>query len=96
MPTGKLVWERERIGNDGLGGGLMSTAGGLLFSGEWNGQFVAMDAKTGKILWHFNTGQHINAQPITYSVDGKEYVSLAAGGDVLSFGLFEPGKAATK
>jgi outer membrane protein assembly factor BamB len=55
-----------------------------------------VDAKTGKILWHFNTGQHINAQPITYSVDGKEYVSLAAGGDVLSFGLFEPGKAATK
>jgi outer membrane protein assembly factor BamB len=96
MPTGKLVWEQERIGNDFWGGGVMSTAGGLLFSGEWNGQFVAMDAKTGKILWHFNTGQHINAQPITYSVDGEEYVSLAAGGDVFSFGLFEPGKTAAK
>jgi alcohol dehydrogenase (cytochrome c) len=96
MPTGKLIWEQERIGNDFWGGGVMSTAGGLLFSGEWNGQFVAMDAKTGKILWHFNTGQHINAQPITYSVDGEEYVSLAAGGDVFSFGLFEPGKTAAK
>jgi alcohol dehydrogenase (cytochrome c) len=96
METGKLVWEQERVKNNGLGGGLMSTAGGLLFSGELNGQFVAMDAKTGKVLWHFNTGQQINAQPITYGIDGKEYVSLTSGGDVFSFALFEDGKTATK
>jgi outer membrane protein assembly factor BamB len=89
MPTGKLVWEQERIGNNALGGGLLSTAGGLIFSGELDGEFLAMDAKTGKVLWHFNTGQQINAQPITYGIDGKEYVSLTSGGDVFSFGLFE-------
>ncbi|MEO8735654.1 MAG: PQQ-dependent dehydrogenase, methanol/ethanol family [Edaphobacter sp.] len=93
MTTGKIVWEQERVGSNGLGGGLLSTAGGLLFSGELDGEFVAMEAKTGKVLWHFNTGQQINAQPITYGIDGKEYVSLTSGGDVFSFGLFEPQKA---
>jgi outer membrane protein assembly factor BamB len=96
MPTGKLGWEQERMGNDGLGGGVMSTAGGLLFSGEGNAQFVAMDAKTGKILWHFNAGRHISAPPITHGSDGKEFVPLAAGGDVFSFGLVESSKAASK
>jgi alcohol dehydrogenase (cytochrome c) len=79
----------ESVGSTGFGGGLLSTAGGLLFSAELNGEFVAYDSKTGRTLWHFYTGQPISAQPITYTVDSKQYVGIAAGGDIMSFGLFE-------
>ncbi|MCU1262021.1 MAG: hypothetical protein JWO80_4906, partial [Bryobacterales bacterium] len=77
------------------GGGLLSTAGGLLFSGELNGEFVALDARNGKPLWHFYTGQQITAQPVTYSVNSKQYVAIATASDIVSFGLFEP-KGITK
>ncbi|MEJ7606247.1 MAG: PQQ-dependent dehydrogenase, methanol/ethanol family [Bryobacteraceae bacterium] len=96
LTTGKLKWESERIGSTGFGGGLLSTAGGLIFSGEAGGQFVALDAKTGKTVWHFNTGQSITSQPITYSIQGKQRVALTAGADVISFGLFESGKDAAR
>ena len=89
LTTGKLKWEQERIGSTGFGGGLLSTAGGLLFSGELNGEFVALEAKTGKALWHFYTGQRITASPITYSVTGKQFVTIAAGSDIMSFGLLK-------
>ena len=89
LTTGKLKWESERVGSTSFGGGLLSTAGGLIFSGEVNGQFVALDAKTGKTVWHFNTGQPITAQPVTYTVAGKQDVAIAAGGDVIAFGLLE-------
>jgi alcohol dehydrogenase (cytochrome c) len=96
LTTGKLVWEQERVGNIGLGGGLLSTKTGLIFSGELNGQFVAFDAKTGKSLWHFNTGEGINAQPMTYMVDGKQYVAVATNTTVFSFALLNSEKVATK
>jgi alcohol dehydrogenase (cytochrome c) len=86
--TGKLRWESERFGNIGFGGGLLSTAGGLVFSGEEGGQLVALDAKTGKTVWHFNTGQRITASPMTYSVNGKQYVALCTASDVIGFALF--------
>ena len=88
--TGKLVWEQERIGSTGLGGGLMSTEGGVIFSGELSGEFVAYESKTGKILWHFNTGQPITAQPVTYELKGKEYIAIATASDIVSFSLFQP------
>ena len=53
------------------GPGLMSTAGGVVFSPEEFGQFTALDSKTGKVLWHFNTGDVITASPISYSVNGS-------------------------
>ena len=59
-----------------MGPGLMSTAGGVVFSPEEFGQFTALDSKTGKVLWHFNTGDVITASPISYSVDGKQYVAI--------------------
>ncbi len=96
LTTGKLRWESERIGSTGFGGGLLSTAGGLLFSGELNGEFVAMDAKTGKAIWHFYTGQQITSQPVTYGVNGKQYVAITSASDVLSFGLFESKKPGAK
>jgi alcohol dehydrogenase (cytochrome c) len=96
LTTGRRVWEQQRIGNGGLGGGLLSTKGGVLFSGELNGEFVALDAKTGKPVWHFNTGEGINAQPMTYMVDGKQYVAIATNTTVFGFALFEREKVASK
>ncbi len=93
LTTGKQVWEQERVGSAGLGGGLLSTAGGVVFSGELNGEFVALNAKTGVPVWHFNTGQPINSQPITYMVDGVQYVALTTNSDILGFALFQPEKA---
>ncbi|HEV2276113.1 MAG TPA: PQQ-dependent dehydrogenase, methanol/ethanol family [Acidobacteriaceae bacterium] len=90
LTSGKQVWEQGRVGSMGLGGGLLSTAGGVIFSGELDGEFVALDAKTGRPVWHFNTGQPINAQPITYSVHGTQFVAIAAGSDVFGFTLFQP------
>jgi len=96
LTTGKLRWEQERIGSNGFGGGLLSTAGGLIFSGELNGEFLALEAKTGKILWHFNTGQQITAQPVTYTVQGQQYVTIAAGADIIAFALFDRAAGAGK
>jgi alcohol dehydrogenase (cytochrome c) len=50
---------------------------------------MAFNAGTGELLWHFNTGQTVTASPITYTFNGKQYVSVAAGSDVLAFRLFE-------
>src|SRR6266536_2768841 len=62
-------------------GGSMTTAGGLVFAGEGNGNFDAYDAKTGDRLWQFQTGAGANAPPVTYEVDGQQYVAVAAGGN---------------
>lgn len=92
LTTGKQMWETERVGSTNLGGGLTATKGGVIFSGESAGEFVALDPKTGKVLWHYNTGQEINAQPMTYMADGKQYVAIEANSDVFGFALFEPEK----
>ena len=62
-------------------GGTMTTAGGLVFTGEGNGNFNALDAKTGQRLWQFQTGAGVNAPPVTYEVGGNQYVAVAAGGN---------------
>jgi glucose dehydrogenase len=73
----KKVWGNK---NDLLYlGGALSTAGGLVFHGDLKGWFYALDAKTGKTLWKFNTGSGISAAPITYTVDGKQYVAVVSG-----------------
>jgi len=87
IQTGKTVWEISDVGGGILGSGLMATAGGLVFYGDGNGAFIAADAKTGKLLWHFNTGQNWKAGPMTYTVDGNQYVGVAAGTSILAFGL---------
>ncbi len=61
------------------GGGLLTTAGGLAFHGDLKGWFHALDAKTGKSLWKFNTGSGITAAPMTYVLDGKQYVAVVSG-----------------
>ncbi len=79
----------DRLGG-ACGAGRFSTAGGVIFSSDDDGHLVALDAKSGKNLWHFNLGEMLTASPITYSVDGRQYVAIASATAVYSFGLFEP------
>jgi alcohol dehydrogenase (cytochrome c) len=87
IQTGKIAWETPDIGGGILASGLMSTAGGLIFYGDGNGAFIAADAKNGKLLWHFNTGQGFKGGPMTYTAEGSQYIGLAAGSTILAFGL---------
>jgi alcohol dehydrogenase (cytochrome c) len=72
-------------------GGTMSTSGGLIFSGDEDGYFMAFDAKSGKNLWRINTGSAIKTAPITYMVNGRQYVTMPSGGAVLTFALPKTG-----
>ena len=67
--------------------GVLSTAGGLLFTGEAEGNFVAIDATTGSPLWHFQMGGAVYASPMAFAVDGKQYIAIAAGSALYAFGL---------
>ena len=78
--TGKIRWQVQTP--QPMIGGIMATAGGLVFTGEGNGWFRAYDAKDGKVLWSFQAGAGVNAPPSSYTVDGKQYVVVAAGGNV--------------
>jgi len=83
--TGKLVWEWKH--NSPSWSGVLSTAGGIVFTGDAEGNFIALDAKNGKALWHFQCGASLVAGPMTYAVDGKQYVAVAAGSTLFAFGL---------
>ncbi|HUO16605.1 MAG TPA: PQQ-dependent dehydrogenase, methanol/ethanol family [Verrucomicrobiae bacterium] len=67
--------------------GVLSTAGGLVFSGDAEGNFIAFDATSLKPLWHFQMGGAVYAAPMAFAVDGKEYVAIAAGSAIYTFGL---------
>jgi alcohol dehydrogenase (cytochrome c) len=87
VSTGKLVWDYPQIGSRRYGAGLLSTAGGIVFAGDDQGFLTGLDAKTGKPLWHFNTGSQISASPMAYSINGREYIALMSGSNVIAFGL---------
>ena len=87
LETNSLGWKYPQTGRGHSSGGTMTTAGGLLFFGDDAGSFEAVDAQSGKPLWHFNTGQEISASPMAYAVDGKQYVAIAAGSDIFAFAL---------
>jgi alcohol dehydrogenase (cytochrome c) len=88
--TGEKRWEHPMPGPATMWAGTVSTAGSLVFSGDDDGNLVALDAGTGEDLWHFNTGHTLFASPMTFLVDGKQYVTIAAESDIVTFGLFEP------
>ncbi len=88
--TAELRWEYPMPGPADSWTGTVSTAGGVVFAGDDDGHLVALDARAGKDLWHFSLGQLITASPMTYAVDGKQHVAIAAATDVFAFGLFEP------
>ncbi|HXV08697.1 MAG TPA: PQQ-binding-like beta-propeller repeat protein [Burkholderiales bacterium] len=79
IDTGKVVWNADT--EQPLMGGVLATAGGLVFTGEGNGQFNAYDARNGKKLWTFQCGAGVNAPPVSYMVGGKQYIAVAAGGN---------------
>ena len=85
--TGKLAWQYPQTGLGNSWSGTMTTAGGLVFFGNDAEGFEAVDAQTGKSLWHFNTGQSMHASPMSYAVNGKQYVAIASGSDVFTFAL---------
>jgi alcohol dehydrogenase (cytochrome c) len=87
VSDGKVVWRYPQVGRGDSWGGTLATAGGLVFFGDDSGSLEAVDAQAGHALWHFNTGQTMHASPMSYMVDGVQYVAVAAGSDLFSFSL---------
>jgi alcohol dehydrogenase (cytochrome c) len=82
--TGKAEWKIPVIGTV-ISAGMLATDGGLLFTGRMNGEFIALDSANGQTLWSFKTGSGINAPPITYTHQGRQYVAVLSGvGGVLN------------
>ena len=87
IQTGKIAWEYEQTGPGQSWAGLLTTASGLVFFGDDNGGFTAVEAATGKPLWNFHLSEHLHASPMTYLVDGRQYIAQAAGPNIIVFGL---------
>jgi alcohol dehydrogenase (cytochrome c) len=87
LPEGKTIWRYPQVGRGDSWGGTLTTAGELVFFADDAGSLEAVEARTGRVLWHFNTGQSISASPMTYAVDGAQFVAIAAGSDVFTFSL---------
>ena len=83
--TGEQKWAFKT--NDVSDSGILTTASDMLFTGGREGYFYAIDARNGNLLWKTNTGGQMSSSPITYSVDGKQYVAMACGHDLFVFGL---------
>ena len=89
IETGERVWEREQVGPATAWGGVLSTAGGLVFYGDDSGAFAAVNARTGEPLWDFQLNVVWRASPMTYLVGGKQYIAVAAERNIVVFGLPE-------
>jgi len=88
IETGAVKWEIAQTGPAERNySGVLATSAGLVFYGETSGGFAAVDAATGATLWHFETGGYFKASPMTYSVNGRQYVAIASGANILSFAL---------
>jgi alcohol dehydrogenase (cytochrome c) len=83
--TGMPKWEFRY--HSPMWGGALATAGGLVFAGDMDGYVMAFDASTGKLMWKTSSGGPVTASPMTYAVDGQQFVTVAAGGSLFSFGL---------
>ena len=78
--TNKIAWQKKMTYSIGQGSGSLATAGGVVFHGQPDGNFQAYDAKTGDLIWEWQTGAGADAPAITYEIDGEQYVAIAAGG----------------
>ncbi len=85
--TGKIAWQMPETGDATSWGGVLSTAGNVVFVGEDDGAFSVADAITGKRLYSFQTNQSPHASPMTYVFDHRQYVAVASGPEILAFGL---------
>jgi alcohol dehydrogenase (cytochrome c) len=87
--TGAVKWELDQPGPAQSWGGTLATVTGLIIFGSEDGALMAADAGTGKVLWSFPTNHLWKASPMTYSFDGKQYIGVAAGSNILAFGVRE-------
>lgn len=86
--TGEISWELPQVTSRATASaGVLSSASGVVFFGENSGSFMAADAVTGKALWQFPTNQVWKASPMTYMFDNQQYVAVAVGSSIMSFGL---------
>jgi alcohol dehydrogenase (cytochrome c) len=83
--TGRLKWDFELLTPPYAG--VLSTAGDLVFGGAEEGNFFALDAENGKLLWELQLGANIKANPISFALDGKQYVAITAGAALFAFSL---------
>ncbi len=84
--TGKIRWTHE-LGSGSAGAGVLTTDSGLTFTGDTHGNVLALATADGKTLWHAGTGAHMEASPITYTLDGRQYVLTASGGVMFAWAL---------
>jgi acido-empty-quinoprotein group A len=87
--TGKVVWNHELGDGESLAG-ILTTAGHLLFSADNSGNLLGLDPATGKTLWHLNAGGKLDASPMTYELDGRQYLILAVQDVLYAFALPAP------
>lgn len=87
LATGDVRWDVKQIGGRGTWGGVLTTDGGLVFYGDDSGAFAALHAQSGEPLWSFQLNVQFRASPMTYSIDGRQYVAVAAGRNVAVFAL---------
>jgi alcohol dehydrogenase (cytochrome c) len=67
--------------------GVLATSGGLVFAASKDGNLIALDASSGKALWSYQTGAAIRTSPISYAVDGKQYIAVSSGSTLFTFAL---------
>ena len=88
IQNGEIAWDVPQVsGQTTASGGVLSTASGLVFFAENSGAFMAVDAKSGVVLWQFPTNQVWKASPMTYVFDNRQYVAIAAGQSIVAFGV---------
>lgn len=86
--TGKTMWD-FKLFQGSLSDGVLATAGGVLFAASRDGNFIALDAVSGKYLWRIQTGGPMSSSPMSFAVDGRQYVAIASGDALYCFGLPE-------
>ena len=84
--TGKIRWSHD-VGKGGSGAGVLTTDSGLVFTGDNIGNVLALDSTTGQTLWHAGTGQGMDSSPISYELDGRQYVVTSSGGVLFAWKL---------
>lgn len=87
LAEGTIAWKYPQVGGAHSTGGTMTTAAGLLFFGDNAQSLEAVDARDGKPLWHFNSGQDMSASPMSYAIGERQFVAIAVGSDIFTFAL---------
>ena len=93
--TGKIRWSHE-VGAGGSGAGVMTTDSGLTFTGDGYGNVLALETSNGKTLWHAGTGSPMQSSPISYELDGRQYIITSSGEVLFAWALPERGQSAAK